>query len=198
MNALIKEALAARVLKKEGQVCGSCGDPLASHTALTYLYLTRPLQDGRNTPPAMTDTGQYAYWPYFFHQECWEKAAAELAELSDGTPSHIVGGTVVGECCCCGSHILPGELSGVTYDGQLVLSERAPNGMFALEFIKHTDHEFVCSVCMNELNLNILEGLWGHEHLLQGNECPEGTQLRCWRYGECDPSKGTCHMKGVD
>lgn len=197
MNALVRESLTTRVLYKENHLCGNCSELLLAHKPLYLLYVGRPhVQNGHiSFIPEMTQEGEYEHWPYYFHQKCWEEVIESLNELNEDVPPALVEGTIAATCRGCSSHIIPGELCGVVYFGQLTLSDRAPSGEYALE-MAITSSQYVCSVCMNDINLSILEGLWGtNEYIRQGNECPDGVQSRCWRYGECDPNSGRCHMK---
>lgn len=199
MSDLTREALAERVLVKEDHRCGSCSDNLKAGVRMNLLVVVR----GHVNPhgptiyvPSINQQGTYEHHPYFFHWKCWEEVVEALNEMNDGTdPDHVIGATVLGECVGCGAHILPGELMGAVYDGKLTLADRAPSGQWALDFIASSSVVHVCSVCLNDINLSIVEGLWGSErYLRQGDECVDGVSSRCWRYGTCDRSAGRCHM----
>jgi hypothetical protein len=201
MSSLARETLANRVVMQSDHVCNSCSKLVAAETpiCLLHIVIANVTQDdcGRvfEVPlPLLAADGEYQYHPYYLHEDCWDETRSTLRYIYKDQPPVLVSGAfVVAACTGCGSDILQGEKTGIVYDGSFVLSDRAPNREWALDFITIPPFEYICSVCCNDINLNLLEGLWGTgEHILQNNECVEGITTRCWRNGPCNRAAGYC------
>jgi len=196
MSELAKHTLATSVVYQEGHNCGSCNDPIVVGKPGFLVQIVRAyVIDGvTQFVAALDEDGDPEYAAYFFHENCWEEAVEHLTDLNEDTPPTLVDGVVAGECQGCGSHILPGEICGIAAGGRAKLSDRSPDGEWALDW-EMTDLNMLCSVCLNEVNLNLLKGLWdGVTRIRQGTECDRGVAARCWRYGPCDPEH--CHISG--
>lgn len=198
MSPLAKHSLATSVIHQEGHNCGSCNELIGAQQHGYLIQIARCyVENGVTTivPPVDKD-GDPEFVSYFFHEKCWEEVIEALVDVNEDVPPSVIQGTISGECAGCSSHILPGELCGIIYEGSAELSDFCPNGDWALDW-RVSDTHMLCSVCLNEININTLEGLWGDTHYIkQGNECERGVAHRCWRYGECVP--GHCHMDDVE
>lgn len=200
MSALVQESLIRRALYRDQHACGACGEQLEPTQPLYLVELVRPfIQETLLTPPTvtlvplLTEDGTYLYFPYFFHEKCWEETLDSLREMYEDNPPQLIEGVrPVAECLGCSSHILSGEVTLILYYGLFGLSDRAPSGEWALEYVTKAPPQYICTVCVNDVNTQILPGLWGEdEYITNMGECPEGIATRCWRSG-CNPVQRIC------
>jgi hypothetical protein len=203
ISVLAQEHLADKQVEKEGHLCGSCGEHTYSRVPLYLLHIGRAgvQYDASGRPSQKIEAlllsdGSYRHQPYFLHEDCWDEAKDSLQELHEDQPAVKVDASkvlVFAECLSCGSHILTGEVMGVIYAGELSLSPRVPSGQWALDFETVPPFEYVCLPCLNDINMTVIENLWGEgQRILQNNECSAGIMSRCWRNGACDQNAGYC------
>lgn len=130
--------------------------------------------------PALADDQDFLYEPRFMEYECWEDVVNELYETLHDTPPIIAEGAVA-SCRICESSILLGEITGLAIKGELQYSPRMPEGVPTTTFDpQDPTPDTVCIVCLKKLADDYLN-LW--DEVEQGNECSEGTSIRCWRFG---------------
>lgn len=157
-----------RILTQQEQSCGSCGEELDASTDVVLFQIVRPhrqlVEETQqwviHFAKELADDGDFDSYPYFFHVDCWAETYELLKELVEGTEPYVIGDHI---CLCefCNSHIAEGDLMGVAHEGQFKLSERQPNGHDAIDIILNPENPiYACLSCINELNINVIEGLW--------------------------------------
>lgn len=169
--------------------CAGCEEPI-------YLgeevFLVRVVQlefhpDGRpNVIDVLTPDGDFEYEPAFFCFSCGEDWQEELQQVQEGADpvTHPAG---VIACDVCESDILHGERFGVVQVGELLLSERHPNGWDTPSFSPMGDDRHLCIGCLYHLASDHQHPLWPNEvEPIPGRSvCFEGIFDRCWRTGNC-------------
>lgn len=162
------------VLTKQEHQCGSCGEDFDPNEEVFLLQVVRPYRrlnmadDGSQQwvlefQQVLDEEGDYDNAPYFFHADCWSEAHDALKELLEGSNPSAAENAV---CACeyCHSQISEGEIMGVAHYGEFILSDQQPNGVDALDIrIDHMHPTHLCVNCLNELNINVVEGLWAND-----------------------------------
>jgi hypothetical protein len=159
-----KKLLATGVIIREGHVCGGCGDQIRPMTELLLVQVGHTHNiDGQVHFSTPQRAGTLTYAPYFFHPDCWEEVLDALRDCNaESMPDETSPHTVSGDCTGCGSYIHYGELIAFVQHGAVTLSDRAPGGSDALEWVMGTPNfHYLCRSCLNDINLTYLEGLWG-------------------------------------
>ena len=157
-------------LAQNGLECGSCGEELNAHGEVFLLQVVRPYvvvsattHEAQIQFEAQTkENGDYTDYPYFFHGDCWSEMNDELIELI-GTVQPDHSPEAICRCNYCHAGVIEGDLLGIVHYGAFKLSLQQPNGHDALEHTMERGPTYICSACLCELNLNVVEGLWGEE-----------------------------------
>lgn len=173
-----------RVLRKCGEDCAACGDELLYMDEVFLLVIVYPAvtPDGSFVlEPAVADDGDFLYAPRFLSLECWEELYEDLCGRFEDTPP-LLDNRAVLDCSSCGSGIRLGELLCLATFGEIHCSQRSPDGVAASSFEElDTEPCVICISCLRLINDDI-NGMWEGD-VQQDNECPDGTAMRCWRYG---------------
>jgi len=181
-----------RIIMKTEHVCSACADTLCYTDEAVVITVVVPTIQGHEFvyAPAESDDGDFLYEPQFACYECWEDVGNEVAELLENTPP-IEEITAVVTCRICKSGICMGELMGLVTMGELQCSQRSPEFSATTIFEpQDPDPTPVCITCLSKLSDEYLD-LW--DSVSQGDECREGTDIRCWRLG-C-PGSDNCLLK---
>jgi hypothetical protein len=168
--------------------CRYCGEHLKYHDEAFILgdCICTVAPDGVIYPPTLNDDGTgFRNNPCFFCYECWEECEDDIKEAKKDEPP-VADDYAVMECDICESGIRDGEVLGAALCGEVNLSQRSPSGEIAKAVfeISESTPTILCVGCLVTMHRDILE-VWDGP-ITQGDECEEGTMLRCWRYG-CDP-----------
>ena len=172
MTDLVKEALATRLIAKHDHVCGGCAEYVTVQENIYLVIICRLVVDYIAVQPVVQhrallahDT-DFLYRPYFFHSDCWEDIAESIKKLNADVPSCTTTQEVLGyqTCYLCESHIVPGKVCGVVYDGELALADRAPNNEWSLDFHAVPQFKHTCARCLTDVNQgSSASGIWGEE-----------------------------------
>lgn len=181
-----------RIIMKTEHSCAACAETLCYTDEAVVITVVAPTIEAGNFyyAPAESDDGDFLYEPRFCCYECWEDVGNEVAELLENTPP-IEEITAVVVCRLCKSGICLGELMGLVTMGELQCSQRSPEIAATTIFdAQDPDPTPVCIACLRRISEEFLD-LW--ETVGQGDECEEGTDIRCWRHG-C-PGSDNCLLK---
>lgn len=175
------------VLTQQEHCCGACGEEFDAREEVFLIQIVRPFkffdevgqQWALHFQQQLGKDGDFDSAPYFFHGSCWEENAEELRELvQDCRPVGCANPAC--ECEFCGSHIAEGALMAVVHYGEFKLSERQPNGRDALDVtLEPMSPTYVCLSCLNEFNINVIEGLWPED----GTVATEEEENQPWASG---------------
>lgn len=161
-----------RVLIQHDHKCGACGEELDPDDSMYLIQIVRARRFFNQETQRWElhfekqiddETGDFENPPYFFHPDCWSENSEELREAAQAIEPSVEEDPA---CICsfCGSHIPEEELMGVVHQGEFVLSERQPDGHDAIDTpLDPMNPEYLCLYCLNEFNLNVVEGLWNEE-----------------------------------
>jgi hypothetical protein len=173
--------------------CGSCGDEFDPEEVVVLLQVVRPYryQDSNqgwqlHFQNQLTEYGEFIHYPYFFHRGCWEEVLDSIEEAVCGEVPTPPDNYTACLCDTCKSSISDGELIGIAHSGVFLLSNRQPNLIDALEHSMSSQPIYLCTQCLCELNLNILEGLWPEDEDIMGPG-PEDDE----DYTDEDPASGS-------
>lgn len=179
-------------IAKTGHECAGpgCGELIRYGDEIFVLEVVVLTMDasGLIYSPYLADTGDFLYEPLIIELECWEDMEEDICSAHQDTPA-IESDEAVATCAACNSGICLGEVAGTASFGEIHLSRRTPNfNSGASTFTKmDTNPTLLCAACLNELSKDHVD-LWA-DVVRQGNECEEGTVMRCWRHGcpgDCD------------
>jgi hypothetical protein len=172
-----------RMVMRTDHACACCGDTILFSDESVVITVVVPTIGPDATlvfEPVLADDGDYFYEPRFLEFGCWENVVNEVCEELQDTPP-IVDHESVTSCKICESGIRLGEIMGLATKGELLCSSRLPDGVETTTFdAQDPAPDVICIVCLQNLSANVID-LW--ESIEQGNECPEGTEIRCWRLG---------------
>lgn len=187
------DTLLRRALTRNEHTCPSCGDTFNPNDAFQLLQVVRPTDYNGLVyfEPEILTTGVYKFYPYYFHDDpnhsCWvetadalESAAKELVDTE-----RIRHGQFLATCNMCQSHILRGELTGIVNSGTFTLDEREPNCEPSLALQLQSTPTYICVVCLNMLNEEVITELWDEGSVRNGAECRDCLVERQWRRQEC-------------
>lgn len=168
----IEQHRVQRVLLKQEHSCGACGEELKAGTTVDLIQIVRPYRQYVEEAQQWVihfakeldeETKDFDSFPYFFHENCFAETYEELKEMMEDTPPYTIGDHIC-TCNVCGSHIAEGDLMGVAHSGTFQLSERQPDGNDAVEYhFDPVNPVYICLNCINELNINVIEGLWDED-----------------------------------
>jgi hypothetical protein len=181
-----------RFVMKTEHRCAACDDPLCLTEEVVVITVVLPVIEATNFfyAPAEADDNDFLYEPRFCCYECWEDVVNELSEMLDNTPP-IEEISAVVLCSVCKSGICLGEVMGLGTMGEFQCSQRSPEIAATTIFdAQDPDPTPICVACLRKLSEDYLD-LW--ESVGQGDECQEGTEIRCWRHG-C-PGADACILK---
>lgn len=181
-----------RMVMRTGHACACCGDNILfsdESVVITVVVPTVGINATLVFEPALAEDGDYLYEPRFLEYDCWENVVNEVyEELQDKPP--IEDPESVTSCKICESGVRLGEIMGLATKGELLCSSRLPDGVETTTFdAQDLNPDVICIVCLQNLSMNVID-LW--ESVEQGDECAEGTEIRCWRVG-CG-GKSCCFM----
>lgn len=171
-DALIR---VSRLLKNQ-HFCGSCGEDFDVEEVALLLQIVRPYRFfdessqswQLNFQKQVTDEGDFIHYPYFFHRGCWEEVLDSMEEaIAEEAPTPPDAYTA---CICdtCRSSISDGELIGIAHSGVFLLSNRQPSMLDTLDHSMSSQPLYLCTQCLCELNVNVLQGLWSEDEDIIG------------------------------
>lgn len=164
--------LAHKACRKSDHCCGQCGKDIVPYSNLAlfqFVGLGRDAQGRTALTPVIETTGEYRWYPYYFHSNCMEEIIGIVREYNKDTPPFQAKSpeNIAAECDLCGSHLLVSENTATVHWVQLGISARAPNKESALELaVTHQwDPMFVCMDCVADMTQHaLMEGnLWADE-----------------------------------
>jgi hypothetical protein len=153
--------------------CGGCGEEFDPSDQVGLIQVVRPYRIFDQTSQQwvlhfekiLDEDGDFTHAPYFFHKKCWEETERSLLEyMEDLDPIKVDKNkhNVACICSCCSSEVAEGEELGVIHDGQFELSAYQPNLSDVLDVAFHSYPDYLCTTCLNELNVSLIE-LWDEE-----------------------------------
>lgn len=189
----LEEQLAGVILGTDHE-CAACSDKIEVDSEIVCITVVAfepvTLETGEvsiRATPVSADDGDFLYEPRFLEYECWEDVVDELYNLLNDNPPIIEDGAVA-SCRICESSILPNEVTGLATKGEIQWSPRTPEYIATHTFDAQDPRpDAICISCLKKLSAEYLN-LW--DSVEQGEECSEGTDIRCWRHG-C-PGKQAC------
>lgn len=127
------------------------------------------------------DGGDFLYEPVFFLSPNWDRVEEDMQEQLEQREAIPCLNQVL-TCCLCSSGIIVDETTGLLTPGVFERSQRNPDGNYGRKFIPDRgERAAVCVACLRALNDEVLT-IW-EDGVCHKNECPDGTQTRCWRAG---------------
>jgi len=128
------------------------------------------------------EDGDFAHAPYFFHEDCWLETSESLRDEVEGNPpTRLEGSTIACRCNFCGSDVAEGDYLGIVHYGDFRLSNRQPNLQDALEHTMEGGPQYLCTECLFELNVSVLEGLWDEDAgIMNEDEEEDDGEKRAW------------------
>lgn len=173
----------SRLIYRTGIECARCGDDVHYTDEVFLISIVRPTisVEGVIYEMLQADDGDFLYEPRTMNLECWEEAVEELRERMEDIPP-ILDLRAVLECSICESGIRTGESVGLIQFGEVHCSQRRPEDASTNTFETYDhDPQVICLSCIRLFNEDV-NCLWEGD-VQEGDECKEGTYLRCWREG---------------
>jgi hypothetical protein len=163
--------------------CTSCGDPVVfgEEVFVLTVVLAQLGPRGMAYDPLLFEDGDFLYEPHYFCINCADESLEELGALVRDIPP-VEDSYAICECTSCRSGIRAGEVVAMVANGQIIYSRRSPSGQDGGSTFECTDCDpaVLCISCINKLNKEVIDELW-LDPVRQYHECPEGTEIRCWR-----------------
>lgn len=168
-----------------GFSCSGCGEAVEymEEVFVLTVVLTQPGERGTMYAPLIFEDGDFLYEPHFLCFNCRDEELEELCDLMRDIPPILDQYSIL-DCDACRSGIRLGEVVAIVTHGEIRLSKRQPNGENGGSTFECMDGhpDVLCVCCVNRLSKDVVKDLW-KDDVQQYNECPEGTQIRCWRSG---------------
>ena len=166
--------------------CRVCGESISFAEevfVITIAVAQLGVRGMQYSPLLFAEDGDFLYEPVFLCANCWEDSQEGLGDIVRDIPSVLDDYAVV-DCGPCKSGIREGEVVALVTYGEIRLSKRCPNGINGGSTfeVMDADPTILCISCINTLSKEVVDELWT-ELVKQFNECPEGTEIRCWRNG---------------
>ena len=165
--------------------CVTCGEAImfAEENHVVTIVMAQLFERGMQFSPLIFEDGDFLWEPQFFCSSCWEAAKEEIDDLVRDVPM-VEDHYSITDCSSCHSGIRAGEVVGLITSGEVHHAKRSPNGEPGGSTFECTtpDPHVLCIGCINKLSSEIVDELW-NEPVRQFHECPEGTEIRCWRNG---------------
>lgn len=165
--------------------CTGCGEAIEymEEVFVVTVVLAQLTERGVVYSPVLYEDGDFLYEPHFLCFSCREGYQEELKELVRDMPPVLDDYSVI-NCKECLSGIRTGEVVAMITHGEIRLSKRSPNGISGGSTFEcmDDDPDVLCVSCINKMSRDIVDCLW-KEDVQQFRECPEGTEIRCWRSG---------------
>ena len=174
-------------LNESGEHCPKCSDPIYFTDEVFLIRVVRPELvpfQGIEFQDELASDGDYMYPPQLVCFECWENVAEDMANEERNPYVTVMDDRAILECSFCESGIRAGEVMGIATFGEIERPERSPEQALTPVFQACTkEPTIICVSCMRRLNSDpdLLE-LW-NAPIQEEDECEEGTDNRCWRYG---------------
>jgi len=180
--------------------CVTCGEAVlfAEENHVVTIVIAQLNERGMLFSPLIFEDGDFLWEPQFFCLNCWDSSKEELEDFVRDEPL-VEDNYSITDCSSCHSGIRNGEVVGLITAGEVHQAKRSPNGEHGGSTFECTtpDPHVLCISCINKLNTDVVDELW-NEPVRQFHECPEGTQIRCWRNGcpaEEDSNCANCHTQ---
>lgn len=188
----------SRAVYRTGVECASCGENIFYTDEVFLISIVCPIisVEGVIYEVLQADNGDFLYEPRIMNLECWEEVEEELRNKVEDIPP-ILDMRAVLECSVCESGIRERESVGLIQFGEIHCSQRNPNLSSTNTFETYdNDPDIICLSCIRFLNDEV-NTLWNGD-VQEGDECREGTYLRCWRQG-CEGAHDCKNkMRGFD
>jgi len=165
------------------RVCGECISFAEEVFVVTIAVAQLTGRGMQYSQLLFIEDGDFLYEPVFLCFNCSEDSQEELGERVRDVPP-VADAYAVIDCGSCRSGIRNGEVVALITHGEIRLSKRSPNGITGGSTfeVMDADPTVLCVSCINTLSKEIVDEFWT-ELVKQFNECPEGTEIRCWRSG---------------
>ena len=125
--------------------------------------------------------GDFLYDPVYFLSPNWDRVEEDMQANLEEREAIPCKDPIL-TCCLCSSGILVDETTGLLTPGAFERSQRNPDGNYGRKFIPDRgERAVVCIACLRAMNDEVLT-IWD-DGVCHKNECPDGTQTRCWRAG---------------
>lgn len=168
-----------------GYSCADCSEEMTFTDTVVSLQIVLPYktEQGELTfRPFVSPQGAYVYDPYMFHEHCMEDNLETLAHFLEEKEAHKVQDPWgVCKCDACESDIRQGEPTAILEAGELLRSDRSPNGVISVHFEAYLrEKTILCLDCVRTLNDRVII-MW--DHISYAGECDCCTADRNWRAG---------------
>lgn len=171
-----------------GFSCIQCGERVqfAQETVVVVIAMAQLTEQGMVYTPLVVDAAtdhDFLFEPIYLCEGCCSGHMEQLEEIVRDIPIVEVP-TSITSCRSCTAGINQGEVVGKMTCGEVHRSKRSPNCQSGGTTFVEMDNDpiILCVSCINRLNSDVIDEMWS-EPVQQNHECPEGTQMRCWRTG---------------